>query len=345
MANANVKVAQCVDATFQLRWELSKEKFDNCQFPKFIISPKYVVQIGSEKSEWTILMYPSGYPKGDDDRDKNNVVIGLISRSESKQFEVLTGFAVKTNNGYWPENFAEHLHQRYDKQFLKIGGETGKKSRLYIISTKEEFIEHFVDNKMTLVAHLVLSMGEENSPSAMETANDFIDNFKEISALDDLSDFTIICQDKRFSCHKVMLAASSEYFELLFKNEKNRTELEIDDAKPEIVEAILNFMSKSQIPNNIDDIAMDLIKLADMFRLNLLKRACETGLVKNLSVENALETFDIVDKHVTKVEIRQKILSFIKKESLEIVKTRHWREFVQNYPDLVTEMFVSLASK
>jgi len=340
MSETNVKLAPVVDATFKLEWELTEEDFDNCEFPNEIFSPTYVVQIGSEKSEWVMFMFPKGI-----DLHKNIVGIGLELITDEKEYKELCAFAVKTDTGYWPEDFAEHLNKRYSDDIAFENYGAGKKGLLYMMNTTEEFKKKFVDGKMTVVAHLVLSMESENGPSAIETANDFIDNFENILALENLSDFTIICQETPFSCHKVLLAASSEYFEALFRNNENKTETRLDETTPRILEATLNFMSKGVIPSDIDDKAMDYVKLADMLGLNLLKNACDIGLVKNLSLENVLETFDIVDKHVRKDEVKQKILAFIKKEALNIIGTNDWRLFVQNHPDLVTEIVISLATK
>jgi len=343
MSETNVKLAPVVDATFKLEWELTEEDFDNCEFPNEIFSPTYVVQIGSEKSEWEMFMYRKG-----NDLHENIVAIGLDLITDEKDSKELCAFAVKTDTGYWPENFAEHLNKRYSDEnaFEKYGAlKKSNNGVIFMMNTTEEFKKKFVDGKMTVVAHLVLSMESENGPSAIETANDFIDNFENILALENLSDFTIICQETPFSCHKVLLAASSEYFEALFRNNENKTETRLDETTPRILEATLNFMSKGVIPSDIDDKAMDYVKLADMLGLNLLKNACDIGLVKNLSLENVLETFDIVDKHVRKDEVKQKILAFIKKEALNIIGTNDWRLFVQNHPDLVTEIVISLATK
>lgn len=136
------------------------------------------------------------------------------------------------------------------------------------------------------------------------------------------------------------MLAKSRYFEALFRFE-NKQEIKIDDSSPEIVEALLDFMFKGLIPSDIDEKAMDLIPLADMYGLNFLKKSCEESLVPNLSLDNILETFVIVDKHVQRHEIRQKILKFINSKAAEIIKTENWMTFYLNYPKLVTEIILA----
>ena len=118
--------------------------------------------------------------------------------------------------------------------------------------------------------------------------------------------------------------------------------MEINDSSPEIVEALLEFMSKGQIPSDID-ISMELIQKADLYGLDLLTKACVASMVKNLSSDNALEVLIIVDKlnYVPKPEHRQKIVAFIKKEANQVAKSNDWERFLQNYPSLVTEIFLS----
>jgi len=352
MSGDNLKLSSFVETTVCLKWEITKEDFDNCEFPNKLDSPKYAVQIGSEKSEWQIGLHP----RGDCDMGRDDVAIFLKLLSQNQTYEVCYSMGVKTADGYWPDgDFLGALEEKHFSTF----SDSDEKFQRHPSSTTQTFSQQFVENKITLVAHLVFDMEGENSPSPMEIAldmegdnrptpkeiaNDFMGDFQDTSSLESLSDFTIISRGKRFPCHKVFLAARSKYFEALFRIDQKQ-ELIIDFATPEIVEAILDFMSKGLIPSDIDDKAMDLIPLADMYGLDLLTKACQVSLVKNLSLENVLETFVIADKHVRTDEIRQKILAFIKKESLQIVKTENWKEFVQNYPGLVTEIVIAMSSK
>ena len=84
-----------------------------------------------------------------------------------------------------------------------------------------------------------------------------------------------------------------------------------------------------------------------MYRLDLLTVACETSLLNNLTPDNAVETLITIDKlkHISKQEHRLKVLAYIKKEADEVVKSKDWKKFVQNYPDLVTEIVVLKCSK
>ena len=60
---------------------------------------------------------------------------------------------------------------------------------------------------------------------------------------EDLTDFTIICQDKKFPVHKQILAARSDVFLRMFQHEDTQeaknNQIEMDDTDPETVERFL----------------------------------------------------------------------------------------------------------
>ena len=82
---------------------------------------------------------------------------------------------------------------------------------------------------------------------------------------------------------------------------------------PELVKTMLEFMSKGVIPEDIDDKAMDLILMSDMYGLDLLTVACATSMVENLSPENvessSNETLSSYSRKIMKI-----VRSVIKEE-------------------------------
>ena len=174
---------------------------------------------------------------------------------------------------------------------------------------------------------------------------DFVNDMRSMSALDNLSDFTIQSGNVNFPCYRLLLAARSKYFEAMFRHEPEKKILKMEES-PEVVKAMLDYISKGCIPADIVDKAVDMVLMCDMYDLDLLTTACQTSMVNNLSAENAVETLIIIDmvKHVSKLEHRQKILAFIKKEVAQVVQSNNWELFVRNYPNLVTEIILSLAS-
>merc|ERR1719186_697400 len=99
---------------------------------------------------------------------------------------------------------------------------------------------------------------------------------------------------------------------------------------------MLDFISNGDVPQHIAEKAIDLIALANRYDLQDLIKICESSLVNNLTADNVIETLVAIDLHVPKSQHRQNILDFIKKEAANVVKSSHWKKFLEKYPDLVS---------
>ena len=84
------------------------------------------------------------------------------------------------------------------------------------LCTTKEFEEHFMENKITVVASFVIYVEGDKYRNHMEVADEFVDDMRSSLSLQNLTDFTIICGNIRFYCHHLLLAARSKYFEALF---------------------------------------------------------------------------------------------------------------------------------
>jgi len=351
MAQAELKPLSLVDSTHRIRWEVTKQEFDNCQFPDELESPVHTIHIDGEESEWYLQIYP----KGEVDEEKNIVRLYLLrGDSIDKKYNVRYQFGIETSSGCWP--FGDFVKEVYLKEefgegqakhvytFSKYGEEN---SELFNgwggeLCTTEEFGEHFVEDKVVVVATFVIYGEGDRYRDYMDIADDFVGDIRSASSsLVSLSDFKIISGTSTFPCYKFLLAARSDYFKVLFQNEPKKSVLNVDES-PELLKAMLVFVNEGVIPENIDEEAMDLILMSDYYNLDFLTVACEKSLVNNLTPDNAVETLIAIDKinHVSKLEHRQKVLTYIKKEAAQVVKTQDWKKFVQNYPDLITEILL-----
>jgi len=339
MSELTMKPVSFLDSTLQLRWELKKEEFDNCAFQEKIHSPEFTVQIGSEVSEWVITIYP----KGDEEIDRDKVVINLVCFEGDKDlnYSVIFDIRLETPSGYWPDDFVKKLFSKRSEHTPNDFDPEEDHTWGFAFTSTEKFREQFVDDKIIIVATLVIDMEGKGDRNHMTLADEFTRDMRSLSVYEDLYDFTIICDGKHFPCHKLLLMSRSEFFRGMFRNNKNKKDTIVDDSSPEIVKTVLKFMMNGLLPKNIDAKAKEIIHLADMYGLKGLTEACIVSIVKNLSPDNATESLTIVDKHAPKSEHRSKILDYIKKEASQIVKTQHWKQFVQNYPDLITDIVLT----
>jgi len=348
--NEGAGLVSFLNSTLRLKWKLTKEEFDDCGFHEALYSPIYSVQIGGEKSNWRIFMFP----RGEVEADRDMVVIYLELFSVVKAYKTQFTFDIETPKGYWP-NYAKALFSRKfaskhrafipEWYWASRGMTEGGKLELpeaEHLGPRDKFAELFIDNEMTIVATLVIDMEQEgeNCGTHMEAADNFTADMRSMSVIAE-KDFTVICDKKEFPCNKLILSARSKYFKAIFVHDQNKTETKIDDSSPEMVETLLKFMSDGLIPDEIDDIAMELIPVADKYGPANLIKVCSESIMNNLSPENAVETVILIDRH--KKELREKVFDFIKKHAAQVVNSEKWDKLAQDFPGLVKDMFVAMA--
>ncbi|XP_013105716.1 speckle-type POZ protein [Stomoxys calcitrans] len=158
------------------------------------------------------------------------------------------------------------------------------------------------------------------------------------------SDVTFVVANKEFKAHKAILTVRSEVFAAMFdhegmdENKKNR--VEISDFEPTVIQEMLTFIYSNRSPN-VDEMAADLLPVADKYALHKLKIMCEFVLHRDLRVDTAIETLILADRHGA-AQLREQALSVIKENISAIIKTDAWQNICQ-YPHLVTEIVSFIA--
>jgi len=104
-----------------------------------------------------------------------------------------------------------------------------------------------------------------------------------------------------FKAHRIILSARSDYFKSMFNSGmveslKNNPIL-IQECDPDMFKKILEFLYTDIPPEDIDQVAMDLLPLADQYLINTLKKHCAMSLKKNLNQENVKEVLLLAHTH------------------------------------------------
>lgn len=109
-----------------------------------------------------------------------------------------------------------------------------------------------------------------------------IRNFKsERQELSFLSDFTVIVDGDQFKTHKAILAYRSEYFKAMLSHdtiESQKSQVEIKDVKPEIMQNILEYFYTSKLNINLDNL-QDLLEAGTRFQLDSILLLCDDFLL------------------------------------------------------------------
>ena len=140
----------------------------------------------------------------------------------------------------------------------------------------------------------------------------------------------------------------SPVFEAMLKNdmeEKQKKEIPIPDSTPEIVKPMISYIYTGNVPENIKQIAPELIQVSDKYQLEILAEACAEALVEELTDENAMKTLVLIDRYAPSPGNRNKVLDFICANARRIMKCADWKEFKKAYPDLVSNILEVLAEK
>jgi hypothetical protein len=103
----------------------------------------------------------------------------------------------------------------------------------------------------------------------------------------DFADCWVVCGDRRFECHRVVLAAASPVWRAALKGgyrESREAALSVDDADVPAVEALLKFVYCGDLDASL---AADVLPLAHRYDMPGLVSACAWALQRGLARDNA----------------------------------------------------------
>jgi hypothetical protein len=118
---------------------------------------------------------------------------------------------------------------------------------------------------------------------------------------DKYTDVNIVCQNRVFKCHRLVLAAASEYFDKMFYGnfkESHLKEIQLHEVDSETFENVLRYAYKGEVLIN-DDNVYNLLRVGEMLRLSFIENQCLRYLLEeNIPINYALEIFSFA--HVTR---------------------------------------------
>ncbi|GLU08845.1 hypothetical protein SLE2022_257300 [Rubroshorea leprosula] len=110
-----------------------------------------------------------------------------------------------------------------------------------------------------------------------------------------LSDVTFLVEGKRFHAHRICLLASSDAFRAMFDGgyrEKDARDIEIPNIRWEVFQLMMRFIYTGSVDVTLD-IAQDLLRAADQYLLEGLKRLCEYAIAQDISLENVSSMYEL----------------------------------------------------
>ncbi|XP_071721363.1 ARM REPEAT PROTEIN INTERACTING WITH ABF2-like [Rutidosis leptorrhynchoides] len=139
-----------------------------------------------------------------------------------------------------------------------------------------------------------------------------------------LSDVTFLIEGKRFYAHRICLLASSDAFRAMFDGgykEKDAKDILIPNIRWDIFELMMRYMYTGSVDVNLD-IAQDLLRAADQYLLEGLKRLCEYTIAQDISVDNVSLMYDLAEAF-NAVSLRNACILFLL-ENFDKVNAKSW---------------------
>uniref|UniRef100_A0A1I8BPF6 BTB domain-containing protein n=1 Tax=Meloidogyne hapla TaxID=6305 RepID=A0A1I8BPF6_MELHA len=162
------------------------------------------------------------------------------------------------------------------------------------------------------------------------------------------SDFTIICdgdkEHRELPAHKVVLGARSPVFAAMFEphtEEAQKSEVHYNDIDFEVMREMLFYIYSGTAPL-LQQMALDLLAVADRFQLIGLKEMADQVLRNGLCVDNVCRNLVLADMH-NALELKQDALRFIAQYSNGVIVTDGWATMVKEHPRLVTEVVAAMS--
>ena len=140
--------------------------------------------------------------------------------------------------------------------------------------------------------------------------------------------------------NKAVLSARSKYFERMFDSsmkENLSNEVEVPDVTPVVFEALLKFLYSGLEPKNLNEIFLELLVVADKYRLEALVKVCETSAFKNLNADNVVDTL-LVATTMNNERLLARAKSIFRGCSESVKKSEEALVKLKAHPDLILDL-------
>ncbi|XP_028818225.1 kelch-like protein 17 [Denticeps clupeoides] len=149
---------------------------------------------------------------------------------------------------------------------------------------------------------------EEDFPDNSSTPlGDYVtQGLKQLLDAQQLCDVTLLVEEKKFMCHRVLLAAVSPYFRAMFTSplvESRLTEIRLEEVTPSVMGTVIQFVYTGEAGLSLDT-AEDLFVVAHRLQVVPLQDLCSRFLFEHLSVENCLGMYSLARSHHDQLLLR-----------------------------------------
>ena len=230
-----------------------------------------------------------------------------------------------------------------------IEGNWGRyRQRLYKYET-EKFLKEFLkDGFLTVELNTKLYLKNNLVGGSSNRKANLASDIKNLFGKKETSDFLVICKEKSFPCHKAILSARSSVFSNMFTAnmlEAATGKCEVMDSTPEAVQQMMDFIYSGEINYaSLHKKPVEMLHLANFYDLLDLATVAKETMLSQLLPETAVSTLVNFERYAaTDEEVKKEVIRFIKRNAKEVVDSKDWDVFQQNYSSLVKDIVKGIA--
>ncbi|KAK9282320.1 hypothetical protein L1049_005234 [Liquidambar formosana] len=161
-----------------------------------------------------------------------------------------------------------------------------------------------------------------------------------------LSDVTFLVEGKRFYAHRICLLASSDAFRAMFDGgyrEKDAKDIEIPNIRWDVFELMMRFIYTGSADVYLE-IAQDLLRAADQYLLEGLKRLCEYTIAQDISAENVSLMYELSEAFHA-MSLREACILFVLEQFDKLSAKPWYSHLIQHITPEIHKYFTKILTK
>ncbi|KAK0071966.1 hypothetical protein PV326_000621, partial [Microctonus aethiopoides] len=184
---------------------------------------------------------------------------------------------------------------------------------------------------------------DARSQAETSTRDSLCNRFKNFLTVPDLSDMTIVIDEKEIPVHRIILAVSSPVFLAMFKTdmaESVNKRIVITAIEVDIMKKVIEFMYTNvldPIPEFND--LLSILEVADRYQIMTLKELCEEKLSENMTIDNVLKILERASLYGVP-QLMETLITFMVEEKLRIVAMEEFADLYRRKPEILFEFII-----
>lgn len=148
------------------------------------------------------------------------------------------------------------------------------------------------------------------------------------------SDVKFVVEGRPISAHRCILYARAEYFRNMFDSnmrESSESEIVIPDVSYDVFLAVLEYIYSGTVEVANGKLSVELLKAADMFRIEGLRNLCVEKVEQAVTVENAAFICQVADMH-NALNLKQYCIIFMMHNFREVINSQSFQNLMRQDP-------------